>query len=267
MTKEWVAAKEAERIASIQRVRETIRQKIISQGFHEDEASLIIGDLDGALSSGIAMLIRSDGYEKIKARCKSESELRSLVINWFRVYKDTIEDVQELRFLQYSFDRFLDSEPVEFDGDIIITDPCYILAHDGDNDDDWQKCGCGEDMDELGIHHFISRDTIYGDWSCSVYNSDTKRKIGEFCADAGMVSVLLLEEVLKYNPTFDYHKNRKWTTAWIKNFKGSVQFIINEFEFCYKDDKHFDYEVEVVGHGVNKKTGKPINFTTRQTGL
>ena len=58
----------------------------------------------------------------------------------------------------------------------------------------------------------ISVDTLYGDWSCITYNSDTHEKIGEFCADAGMVGVFLLDEVLKYNPDFNYHIDRPWTT-------------------------------------------------------
>ena len=267
MTKEWVAVKEAERIASIHHAKEKIRQKIVSHGFQGDEVELILEDLDDAFSRGIRMLVRADGYEKIKARCHGEAERQSLAEKWWNLYKDTIENVSELGFLQYSFDRFLDSDNVEFDGDIIITDPCYILVEGDKHQDDWEKCGCGDDMDELGIMHFMSRDTIIGDWSCSVYNSDTKRKIGEFCADAGMVSVLSLDEVLKYNPSFDYHINRKWTTAWIKDFKGTVQFVIHEEKFIYEGKECTDYGVEVVGHGINKKTGKPINFTTRQTGL
>lgn len=31
---------------------------------------------------------------------------------------------------------------MKFKGDIIITDPCYIIKKD--SDDDWSKCGWGE---------------------------------------------------------------------------------------------------------------------------
>ena len=34
-----------------------------------------------------------------------------------------------------------------------------------------------------------------------------------------------------------------------------------------KGDKWEDYVVEVVGHGINKKTGEPINFVGKQTGF
>ena len=52
-------------------------------------------------------------------------------------------------------------------------------------------------MEVLGIKNYICRDTLYGDWSCTTYNSDTHEKLGEFCADSGMVGVYLLDEVLK----------------------------------------------------------------------
>lgn len=184
------------------------------------------------------------------------------------------------------YDKYLDSDPVEFDGDIIITDPCYIMRakHHGTTPifkDDWKECKYGSNMEVLGISNYMTRDTLYGDWSCTTYDLNTKEPIGEFCADAGMVSVIALDEVLKYNPEFDYHKERNWTTTWIKNFKGTVQFIVKEEEYEHssdfirsdgtvvwrKGDKGVEYEVEVVGHGINKVTGEPIDFIGTQTGL
>lgn len=105
----------------------------------------------------------------------------------------------------------------------------------------------------------MTRDTIYGDWSCTVYNTGTKEILGNFCADAGLVSVFLLDEVLKYNPNFNYHKEREWTTTLIPDFKGIIQFVV-------KYNRN-DYGVHVVGHGINKKTGEPVNFHSIQTGL
>lgn len=102
-------------------------------------------------------------------------------------------------------------------------------------------------MEELGIKNYISSDTLYGDWSCTVFN-DKEEPIGKFCADAGMVAVFLLDEVLKYNPNFDYHINKPWTTTLINDFDGHVDF---------------DMEGEnliVVGNG-------NINFCSKQTGL
>lgn len=223
----------------------------------------------------------------------------------------------------YDGSRYLDSEPMEFDGDIIITDPCYIMRERDESDrpkwsdfhpyksicdypdydertktskmfsenseryhkaddewreahpDDWDVCECGSKMEALGIHNYMTRDTLYGDWSCTTYNTDTKEAIGEFCADAGLVSVFSLKEVLKYNPDFDYHTDRTWTTTWIKDFKGTVQFVVVYTDGYYEDETEYhkkgehweDYSVEVVGHGINKVTGEPINFVGKQTGF
>ena len=116
------------------------------------------------------------------------------------------------------------------------------------NEDDWEKSNLGENMGVLGIHTYISRDTLYGDWSCTTYNSDTKEKLGEFCADAGKVAVFLLDEVLKYNPEFNDYITKPLTTTLIKDFDGEVDFEI------------VDDEVSVVGKG-------NINFYTQQTGF
>ena len=166
--------------------------------------------------------------------------------------------------------RYLDME-MEFDGDIIITDPCYIMKED----DDWATCAYGEDMEALGITHYMTRDTLYGDWSCTTFDTDTKEAIGEFCADAGLVSVFLLDEVLKYNPYYKDHLKNKWTVTWIKDFKGTVEFVVKHIEGYYEEDTDYwkkgdyweDYVLEVVGHGINKVTGKPINFVGKRTGL
>ena len=152
---------------------------------------------------------------------------------------------------------------MKFKGDIIITDPCYICK-----DEDWEKCEYGENMEALEIKNYICRDTLYGDWSCTTFNSDTGEKIGEFCADAGMVAVFLLDEVLKYNPEFDYHINRPWTTTLIEDFDGEAEFEVvhsegeyeEDTEYWNKGDKWENDEVQVIGKG-------NINFVGKQTGL
>ena len=162
---------------------------------------------------------------------------------------------------------------MKFKGDIIITDPCYIMRakHHGTeplHGDDWKYCNYGGFMEVLGIQNYICRDTLYGDWSCTTFNSDTNEKIGEFCADAGMVAVFLLDEVLAYNPDFDYHISRPWTTTLIKDFDGEVEFVVKHIEGVYeedtewwkKGDKWEDDVVEVVGTG-------NINFVGLQTGF
>lgn len=123
-----------------------------------------------------------------------------------------------------------------------------IKKYEEDNKDDWEKCDCGQNMEELGIKTYLSNSTIYGDWSCKTFEIKSKKVLGQFCADAGMVAVFLLDEVLKYNPDFDYHINREWTTTLIKDFDGEVEIEI------------IDNEVRVIGKG-------NIDFYTTQTGL
>jgi hypothetical protein len=133
-----------------------------------------------------------------------------------------------------------------FKGDIVITDPCYIVQA---GSDDWRKCEYGENMEALGIKTCLVRSTEYGDWSCTTYESGTGKEMGRFCADAGLVGVFLLEEVLRYNPDFDYHINREWTTTLVKGFDGDVEITHTGEE-----------EVSLIGKG-------NVNFHTSQTGF
>lgn len=183
---------------------------------------------------------------------------------------------------------------MRFDGDIIITDPCYIIKEQDMstkpkwddfmdrpsyagmsreqlvdcgffemqkklneaqkeweklNLDDWELCEYGEDMSLIGIENCVTSDTGYGDWSCTVFEEKSNKKLGEFCADSGMVGVFLLDDILKYNPKFDYHTEKPWTTTLIKDFHGEVDIITNE-----------NGDVVVVGAG-------NINFKSKQTGF
>lgn len=179
---------------------------------------------------------------------------------------------------------------MKFKGDIIITDPCYIIK---ENTGDWEKCHYGVDIETLGLTTYISESTIYGDWGCSTWSTPRKdvtaqleelndlcrtrhelvkeyghdsvqekvyndkifdatldlENIGTFCADAGMVAVFLLDEVLKYNPEFDYHIERKWTTTLIEDFDGEVDYYVDN-----------DGNAHIIGVG-------NVNFFTTQTSL
>jgi len=74
--------------------------------------------------------------------------------------------------------------------------------------------------------------------------------------------VFLLDEVLTYNPDFDYHINRPWTTTLIKDFDGDI--VIEVVNVEYEDEEtgeiREDEEVQVIGKG-------NINFYTTQTGF
>lgn len=67
--------------------------------------------------------------------------------------------------------------------------------------------------------------------------------------EAGMVAVFLLDEVLKYNPDFDYHINREWTTTLIKDFDGEVNYYVDSGD-----------DARIIGVG-------NINFFTSQVGI
>lgn len=145
-----------------------------------------------------------------------------------------------------------------FKGSVIITDPCYFRLSD-------PYVGSHRDPN---FSTYIYRGTIYGDWSCTTFElkesskdkpteeisqEDIKGNIGLFCADAGLVGVFLLDEVLKFNPDFDYHVKRTRTTTLIEDFDGEIWD-----EVVSIDGK----EPEVIIRGSGN-----INFITRQTGL
>lgn len=153
-----------------------------------------------------------------------------------------------------------DTPLMHFDGDIIITDPCYLSS--GMPDEDREKYR-DKNIEENGIRG-ISHSTLYGDWSCYTMNIDASEPFGQFCADGGEVCVALLNDVLKFNPKFDFHIERPWTTTLIKDFCGDVQIKVEPDNENGEEDNYICF---VEGHGVNNNTGEPINFITMQTGF
>lgn len=138
--------------------------------------------------------------------------------------------------------------------------------------DDWTKCMYGRNMEALGIHNYITESTIYGDWGCTTYEitedpykvvnnlAEASEKgedyeikcsrLGNFCADAGLVSVFNLDEVRKYNPDIDkWIASHDWCVTTIPDFDGEVNYYIDK-----QDNAH------IVGIG-------NINFFTTQTSL
>ena len=195
-------------------------------------------------------------WDYVKASCeikidKNGNEYKSYNLPKPEDYPDCREKTLgectniEKQLLEYNIKKPLISPTLQAEWDAYhkANDEWHSVPHS-----DWERCGLGDEMEVLGINTYLSRDTIYGDWSCTTFNSDTKEPIGEFCADAGMVGVFLLDEVLKYNPKFDYHLERPWTTTLIKDFDGEVDIV------------EIDGAVQVIGKG-------NINFVTKQTGL
>lgn len=270
MNKKWVNKKNSEQKVKFNKQLETVLRLIeevyedkeyndITREIINKKDSLYFGNpsLDYAIAAINPWLHVLITLEEEKEVCNSK----------YKKLKDNLELLEEY---SRTFDMYEDSENAEFDGDIIITDPCYIIRRNNPlTEDDWDACLYGEEMENLGIKKYMTRNTIYGDWSCTTFNSDNGEKLGEFCADSGMVSVFDLDEILSYNP--DYKNviiERPWTVTLIKNFKGTVQFVVKQS--CGVDDNGGnwkDYSVQVVGHGVDKTTGNAINFVGKQTGF
>lgn len=254
MNKEWVQERENERMAKIKSLTNQIEETLLSlDGYTDAEKQMFIDrfyEMKNLKMYGTHMLM-----PHFQGKFKNNDEL------WFKT-QDILGSLpyDELISLErYSFTHYLDSPAKHFCGDIIITDPCYVAK-----DDDWPDFLDAAYNDENEIKTFIERDTIYGDWSCTTFDTTTKEEIGHFCADAGFVAVFDLGEVLKYNPSFDYHIERPCTTTLINDFDGNVWFEVVE---SYDEEYGYDYSVEVVGVGRNTKTGEKIEFRTTQTGL
>lgn len=182
---------------------------------------------------------------------------------------------------------------------IIITDPCYLDNVMNKNDETeelrnyWHKflCGdfcdsvdnCSDRLKKFGFTDNLCCNTIYGDWSCSVYRVDfdpreirtiedlTKleenppiNRIGGFCADAGMVCAVDSEELKKFNPNFfEWALFHQHCVAPIYNFSGEIGII--DIDPKEKDYPHFRYRLV---YGITEKeTPYGYNFLAYQTGL
>lgn len=76
------------------------------------------------------------------------------------------------------------------------------------------------------------------------------KNIGHFCADSGLVSVFLLDEILAYNPDFlKWAEENSWCVTIIKDFDGNIEYYVD-----VAGDAH------IIGTG-------STNFFTSQTGL
>lgn len=175
------------------------------------------------------------------------------------VTKEEIQAGNKLRHNQYLISCYkscyLDKGWMQMEGDIVITDPCYLMP---DYYDDFSKRDeyvkqLYEMLDKYGLYN----ETLYGDWNCTTFNMDTKLPIGEFCADSGMVCIVPLKAIQEYNPEFDNGYLSSHAVTFIKNFKGQVKIEIIDLE---GKENAEDFVVEVVGEG-------NINFRTSQTGL
>lgn len=110
------------------------------------------------------------------------------------------------------------------------------------------------ELDELN-DNALGYDAAYGITSKklhSLYNTMQEKfpKLGRFCADAGMVCVVYLDEILKVNPAFkQFAQEHPWCVTIIPDFDGDIEYEVDD-----NTDAH------IVGKG-------NIDFYTLQTGL
>ena len=108
-------------------------------------------------------------------------------------------------------------------GDILLTDPMYLIRKDSEND--WDTV-LSEGYDHaalhlLGIRTYLSVEAGE-DGSLEVQN-DAGERVGEFCTDSCLFCVCDLKQVLAYNPDFltNYAKYPN-TFCVIRDFEGEV---------------------------------------------
>lgn len=151
------------------------------------------------------------------------------------------------------------SHRMEFDCDIMITDPTYVSGGWGS----WVPDG-------------ISRDTIYGDWGCTVYDMTRSRRrtptgdepeLGEFCADAGLVCVcpLAAAEEAGGEALAALRERAPWCFTVIRGFKGTVEFRVYDETYKYGRKTCVCSCLEV--HGKGTRDGSPFKFIGLQTSL
>lgn len=266
MTRKWVNEQKQFYRGNIQKWKEFTTTKLTNNEFLNESDKTIVEKL---IDETVEKLLESDRwFDDFAFKLKLLRLFKENHPEWDNVdYENVNKFILDMwlnanmlcdatYFITHADERYIDSKPMSFDGDIIITDPCYIIRSDARLD--WEESQYGSEMENLGFTTYMTRDTIYGDWGCTVKDTKTHKVLGYFCADAGLVSVFLLDEVLKYNPRYDVSKSRHSATI-IKDFKGKIKFTIT------KSKVYDDYNVHVVGHGINKVTGEPINFSSRQT--
>jgi len=104
---------------------------------------------------------------------------------------------------------------MKFKGDVIITDPCYILT-----DEDYKKSNYGSNLHECGFTIYLVANTGFGDWD-NFIETENGQNLGDFCADSGQVCVVLKSEVEKYGSKLFTYADYCYAT--IKDFDGDIE--------------------------------------------
>ena len=124
-----------------------------------------------------------------------------------------------------------------FSGDIVITDPCYIVK----NGADWGNCDYGQALDALGISTFLST----GEADCGgsyVLRGADGTPLGEFCSDSSVVSVIDAGELTAYNPNWTDALGDNCCTL-LRGFCGEVTLSTGE-DWAFRGDGSIPFRTE-----------------------
>lgn len=150
-------------------------------------------------------------------------------------------------------------ERIHMKGDIIITDPCYVIK-----DDLWDRFLKEVLCDNIStirrwreFKEGLVANTLYGDWGCTLFkvkdidsaiealknetNYEDSEAVGKFCADAGMVCVFYLNDCLNHNKKeVEDLLTKNWCATVIKDFDGDIYVLDMDHEYEYKGVKYKD---------------------------
>lgn len=149
---------------------------------------------------------------------------------------------------------------------LIITDPCYIMR-----DKDWEAFldleltsnPIGLDNYLRQYHNFgevIAADTGVGDWCNEVYDIQSDKTLGEFCADAGMLICCTASDLANYGT--DISEVMKLVGNGCATIIDSYSGHIN---LCYEtdDSDKSDYPTRVAVLEAVGDTDEDCNWSTK----
>lgn len=131
--------------------------------------------------------------------------------------------------------QILDTMIVQ-DDTIVITDPCYIMK-----EEHWEQYlsqGISNSVDCTSLKRYLrshfnfgevlAGDTVYGDWSNEIIDSETNEVIGEFSADAGMLIACTASDFDNYGYDRDEVEKLRQNgcLATIENFEGRIDYVL-----------------------------------------
>ena len=154
---------------------------------------------------------------------------------------------------------------LKFNGTIIIGDPCEMVI----NDKDFEKTNYGVNMFQLGFNDYLSFE--FEEDAPTIINAETNEIIGSFCTDSSMVAIVYLDDLLKYNPSFNQHIEYKENWMVIKDFDGIISIrndrdykkIIGKGNVNFCSEQKIDIEDLFEENKINVNAKKEIKSTLK----